>query len=183
MNLGLARKSEWSFTTSNGGGVSAGIVGAEGGSVTLNNPTTNQNVRFAYGALGAGLGLGIKLPKLGRVHLPFVSAGSSESFDSRGRVFMAREFVGQELTVRDFCGGCYFIEVSGGLVWGGAGYAMMFGMNPALLAAAALPNNPFFSVDRAIATAKGYIVFAGVNFGVQASIGVTGFLGLMYSLG
>jgi hypothetical protein len=69
------RESKWAFDTSNGGNLSAGLIAAEGGSITLKSPA-GQFVKFYYAALGVGLGLGISMPKLGRYQLPGLSGSS-----------------------------------------------------------------------------------------------------------
>jgi len=78
------RTSAWTFETSNGGNLAAGIAAVEGGSITLNDPS-GKSLKFYYAALGVGLGYGVKLPKLGRYQLPGAS-GSSEMMYSTGRV-------------------------------------------------------------------------------------------------
>jgi hypothetical protein len=54
------RPSEWTFTTSNGGGLSVGFFGGEGGSITLAEPKTGRPVVFYYAAVGLGLSAGVK---------------------------------------------------------------------------------------------------------------------------
>jgi hypothetical protein len=177
MQLHLGRKSQWEFKTSNSGGLGVGIIAAEGGSVTLTEPGTRTLVKFYYGSIGAGLSFGVKLPKIGRVQIPGVS-GSSEQFKSGGLVYMSRDFSAKELTIRDIRGGCFFAEASAGLAWGGAAYAMAFGMNPALLAASVM--NSLF-VEHAIRSATGYLRFRGMNFGLQGGFGGAGYLGMLYA--
>lgn len=134
-------------------------------------------MKFYYGALGVGESFGVKLPKIGKMKLP-AATGSSESFESRGRIYMTKQYARSELTESDIGGGFCFIELAGGVAWGGAGYAMMFGMDPTLMAAA--PLNPAF-VRLAMEGATGYLLFAGVNYGLQAGAGLTGFAGVMYA--
>jgi len=95
------RVSRWEFVTSNSGGL--GFIGGEGGSVTLKEPGTKREIKFIYGALGACVGVGVKLPKLGRVTLPGVS-GSSELFTSGGLVTMSPFFTGSKLRADDIEG-------------------------------------------------------------------------------
>lgn len=180
-DLGLARESRWSFATSNGGGVGIGFVGAEAGSITLRSPAA-QVQKFGYGALGIGATWGLKLPSLGKVHLPGASVGSSEAFAGGGLVYMTSYFRGAELSISDIRGACFFLELAGGLVWGGSGVAMVFGLNPALVTMAAASRDPA-SIVKAVATATGFLLFSGVNFGIQAGASATGFAGLMYPLG
>jgi hypothetical protein len=162
--------------TSNSGGLTLGIIGGEGGSVTLKEPGTNRAIKFIYGALGACVGVGVRLPKLGRVTLPGAT-GSSELLTSGGLVTMSPFFSGTELRVDDIKGGCSFVEVGGGAAWGGAGYALTFGMNVAALAAGL--TNPAL-LNYAQTTARGYLLFAGVNFGFQAGVGAGSYVGYMH---
>jgi len=74
------RESKWTFETSNGGNIAAGLIAAEGGSITLKDPS-GRPVRFYYGALGVGVGVGASLPKIGKYKVP-PSSGSSESMPS-----------------------------------------------------------------------------------------------------
>lgn len=171
------RVSRWEFVTSNSGGLTVGFIGGEGGSVTLKEPGTKRDIKFIYGALGACVGVGVKLPKLGRVTLPGVT-GSSELFTSGGLVTMSPFFTGRELRVDDIEGGCSFVEIGGGAAWGGAGYALTFGMNAATLAVGL--TNPAM-LQYALSTARGYLLFAGVNFGLQAGIGAGSYVGYMNS--
>jgi hypothetical protein len=103
--------------------------------------------------------------------------GSSELFDSGGAVFLAPGFPGKELTVNDISGACTFIEVSAGLTWGEAGYAMGFGMNPSLFAA--FPLVPAYVTQSIIKDIKGYILFKGTNYGLQAGASAGAFVGYM----
>ncbi len=91
---------------------------------------------------------------------------------------MSPTFGGGELARRDIRGGCLFVEGGLGFAWGGAGDAMIFGMDPlALVAAVASPA----MMARALATATGYLLWYGVNFGFQAGGGITGYVGLLYT--
>jgi hypothetical protein len=170
------RPSEWTFTTSNGGGLSAGFFGGEGGSITLAEPKTARPVVFYYAAAGFGFSAGVKLPKIGKVTLPGAT-GSSESFTSMGRVYMSGRFHKPELTADDISGGCFFVEVGLGAAWGGAGYAMVFGMNTAQFLRALITPAGFnpYAED----TSTGMLLFAGVNFGLQAGGGITSFAGVL----
>jgi hypothetical protein len=95
---------------------------------------------------------------------------------SKGRVYMAPEFKGSELTQDDLEGGCLFGEATAALAWGHSGYVMSFGMNKTLFAAGVM--NP---LARAYAhlSVKGYLLFHGYNYGLQGGGGVTSFMGYM----
>jgi hypothetical protein len=139
VNLDLGRESKWTFNTCNGLSIGAGIVAGEAGTITLNEPNGGK-VKFYLGGLGVGFSWGVKLPKLKipKINAPKISGGtgSIEALTSRGLVYVAPTFGGQELTRHDIRGGCCFLEGTAGLAWGVAGDAMIFGMNPILLAAA-----------------------------------------------
>jgi hypothetical protein len=170
------RPSDWTFETSNGGGLSLGLFGGEGGSITLAEPKTKRPVVFYYGALGVGFSGGFKLPKIGRAQLPGLT-GSSRAFPSFGQVYMSGHFEKAELAVDDINGGCCFLEVALGAAWGGAGYAMVFGMNVAQFARMLLaPPAPGLEQSD---TSTGMLLFAGANFGLQAGGGLTSFTGVL----
>lgn len=170
------RPSDWIFKTSNGGGLSVGLFGGEGGTITLGEPKTGRLVVFRYAAVGVGLSAGFKLPKLGKLQLPGLT-GSSESFTSVGKVYMSGQFHKPELSVDDISGGCTFIELSAGVAWGEAGYAMVFGMNTAqfLRALLASGSGAIFADD----TSTGILLFRGTNFGLQAGGGITSYAGIL----
>jgi hypothetical protein len=172
------RESKWTFSTSNSAGASIGFFGGEGGSVTLRDPG-GKDVKFGYGALGGTVGKGVQLPKIGKMNMPGIT-GSSESFQSLGVVLLAPTFQGSELTVQDICGACTFIEVSGGVAWGEAAYAMTFGMNPALFAA--YPVVPAVAMKWIMQSVKGYLLFRGTNYGLQAGGSLGGFVGYMRAI-
>ena len=170
------RRSKWEFNTSNGAGLSMGIVGAEGGSVTLKDPQGKPTV-FYYGAVGAGLSVGVKLPKLGKIKLPGLT-GSSEQFTSGGLLYMSPMFSRDELTVDDINGGCMFLEVGAESLGEVPRTPWAFGMNEAAMFSGIL--QPALLIH-ALSTAVGYMVFAGTNYGLQAGLGVSEFVGVMHA--
>jgi hypothetical protein len=171
------RRSHWRFVTSNGAGLAAGIFAAEGGSITLADPKTGNDVKLRYGALGLGGGVGFKLPKLGSLHIPGAAA-SSESMPSSGLVCMAPSFRGDELRADDFNGACCFLEVSGGTAWGYAGCVMMFGMNAASLIAGAMYP---LALQHGLNTSNGCLLFRGWNYGLQAGFSAGSFIGIIHT--
>lgn len=50
----LGKRSAWTFNTSGGGGFNIDVIAASAGEIILNNPV-GQNVKFHFGAIGAGL--------------------------------------------------------------------------------------------------------------------------------
>ena len=170
------RDSKWIFDTSNGGGASSGILGVEGGTITLLEPVTKGKVRFAYGALGAGFTVGFKIPKLGRLD---GYSGSSESMPSYGRVTMNGDFPRDELTVADINGVCCFAEANTGIAWGHSGYVLQFGIHRASFGAG-LGSSMLMPI--ALNTANGCLMFHGWNFGMQAGFGGTGYAGYLHAI-
>ncbi|MDJ0277177.1 hypothetical protein QLH51_10265 [Sphingomonas sp. 2R-10] len=93
--------------------------------------------------------------------------GAATAFPSTGRVYKARSIGRRELTPGDIQGAVVFVEGGLGLGVGGAGTSMIFGINAPLLIAAALsPVVSSLLINRAMATATGVMVFAGVNAGL-----------------
>ena len=177
MHAQILRPSAWTFVTSSGAGLTIGFFSAEGGSLTLAEPGTQGEVKLRYAALGAAAGFGFKLPKVGKLLVPGAS-GSLESFPSTGTVFMAPQFKGTDLSRQDFDGACSLVEVSGAVTWGASGSFMLFGMNvAAFLATTLMPA----SLPHALATAKGYLFFGGMNYGVQAGISIGSLAGILKS--
>ncbi len=140
---------------------------------TLLQPGTKRKVVFYYGALGVGPAVGFKLPKLGKIT---GVTGSIEDFPSAGTVRMCKQFKGSELSISDINGGCSFMEVGAGLVWGKSQIAMLFGMDPMLFAASLASPDLLWD---ALKTATGYVKFGGLNFGIQAGAGAAQFVGLL----
>jgi hypothetical protein len=89
---------------------------------------------------------------------------------------MAPQFRGNELNASDFVGGCCFLEITGGVAWGYAVYAMGFGMTFASIIAGATSS---MAMGHAIGSSNGYILFRGMNYGLQGGFGAGSFFGLM----
>ena len=70
----LKNESAWQFVTSSTGGIGVEFVAAEGGKIYLQNPQ-GQAVTFYYGAAGAGLAAGLKLPKIGKLEVKVKGKG------------------------------------------------------------------------------------------------------------
>jgi hypothetical protein len=190
MSLELTRESKWNFVTSNGAGLGVGPLAGEAGSITLVEPDSAQQVKFFYAGMGGGMSFGFKLPKIGKIEVKGKGkAGggnlSSETLPSGGRVYLTTTFKGSELTRRDIGGAIAFVEVTGGLIAGGAAAAMIFGMNPAWVAAAAAAPflGPSYLWHHALTSASGILVWAGLNVGIQGGVGGAAYLGLMFEGG
>ena len=187
----LLEPSDWTYATGATGAVGIAFVAASGGAVYVADPAGTVH-RLIFGGLGAGWSFGfrapkgLKLPTIPRVLKPTIrgkstaGAGSITDFPSGGAVFRAASRKGRELTLSDIRGGIMFVEGGLGLIGGGSGDAMLFGMNPVLLVAAL--SNPALSLlmVRAMQTAEGAMIFGGVNVGVQAGGGVAGLVGYMH---
>jgi len=115
-------------------------------------------------------------------------AGAAEAFPSTGKVFVSDALVDHDLTSDDITGPCMYTEVGVGLVAGGSATALLFGLDPKLLAlSVALSSNPATSliasttVNRQLArSAKGALVMAGLNAGVQAGGGAAIYMGYLF---
>ncbi|KGF62899.1 MULTISPECIES: hypothetical protein [Pseudomonas] len=183
--------SDWRYKTASGGGLTLVFAAAAGGALTLIDPKGNDQ-QFRYGSVGAGLGIGARLPRFGKVNLSVRgksvgAAGASEDFPAFGQVLVADSIAERGLVREDFTGACVFIEGGVGLVGGASGSAMLFGLDPKLLAMAAATLSPLGSLflphdsaSRLLRSAKGVIVSAGLNVGLQAGAGATISLGGLY---
>ncbi|HLD64580.1 MAG TPA: hypothetical protein VJA19_00920 [Pseudomonas sp.] len=180
------RESAWEYGTANGGGVTIAFLAGGGGSVTLVSPE-QKDVVFHYGGLGVGIGVGAKLPRFGKINLKVKGksvggAGAAEAMPSYGRVFVAHG--GPELSKSDFVGPCLYVEIGGGVIAGASGVAMLFGLDSILLAATLAANsNPATALGgsyltaKLVASARGVLVMAGMNIGVQAGGGAAAYIG------
>lgn len=185
-------ESRWQYQTASGGGLSVVMVAGSGGSIILRSPQ-GENVSYRYGGVGVGAGFGARLPRFGKINIRVKGksvggAGAAEAFPSTGKVFVSDALVDRDLTSDDITGPCMYTEVGVGLVVGGSATALLFGLDPKLLALSlALNSNPATSliaatsVSRRLAqSAKGALVMAGVNAGVQAGGGVAVYVGYLF---
>ncbi len=174
--------SAWKYATSASGALGVGFIAASGGTLYLTDPA-GRTQHFYYGGLGGGVGFGVRLPKIPRPSFRGSSVsgtGAATAFPSTGIIYKARSIGRRELTPGDIQGAVMFVEGGLGLGVGGAGTSMIFGINTALMIAAALsPVVSTLLVNRAMATATGVMVFAGVNAGLQAGGGVAGLVGYL----
>ena len=180
--IGIRKDSAWSFVTSSSGGVGIEFVVAEGGMIYLED-TKKQTQAFKYGAAGVGLSAGIKFPKIGKLQIPIRGKGLTGSvapaaFPNGGKLYVTDACPGDDLSREAIRGVCMFVEVAGGLVGGVSGTAMIFGMSPYWLAAAAAagPMASYFEY-RMMQTATGILVMGGINVGIQAGGGIGGYVG------
>ena len=182
MSLVDLEPSRWRYETGATGGIGIEFVALSGGAIYLDDPTGKVE-RFFFGGLGAGLSFGFKIPKLPKLQLrgrSLAGAGSTKDFPSRGRVWKRSRFNSRELTKADIQGAVVFVEGAIGLGVGASGDAMLFGINPVLLALAI--SNPMLQsilMPQALSTATGAMAFLGLNAGPQAGGGIAGLVGYM----
>ncbi|WBI98253.1 hypothetical protein PALA52_02202 [Pseudomonas aeruginosa] len=137
-------ESRWRYVTASGGGMTVAFLAGSGGSITLLSPE-GENVSFRYGGVGGGVGLGMRLPRFGKVNLNVKGksvggAGALGALPSTGTVLVADGLVGRDLSRGDFTGPCMYVELGAGAIAGGSGTAILFGLDPKLLAAVALAS-------------------------------------------
>jgi hypothetical protein len=159
---------------------------AEGGILFLKDPQGSVQA-FHYGAAGAGLAFGLKLPKIGKLNLPKIKGKevgavmAPNAFPNGGRIYVLDNFRGSELRRSDITGVCMFLEVGLGLGGGGSASAMIFGMNPALIGVIAetmvLPPLMVLAETALLASATGILIFGGYNVGLQAGGGGAVYIG------
>jgi hypothetical protein len=181
--LGIKKESAWTFVTSSTGGIGVEFVAVEGGALFFQDPSGAPDT-FYYGAAGAGLSFGLKLPKIGKIQIKNKSVGAviaPNSFPNMGKLYILETFDGDELAESDIEGVCMFVEIGGGLIVGGSATAMILGMNPLWLPTIVLPP-PMSTVGQQmlIKSATGLLVMAGVTAGVQAGGGIGAFIGGIY---
>ncbi|WP_339477727.1 MULTISPECIES: hypothetical protein [unclassified Pseudomonas] len=185
-------ESRWQYQTASGGGLTVVMVAGSGGSITLRSPQ-GEDVSYRYGGVGVGIGFGARLPRFGKINIQIkgksvAGVGAAEAFPSTGKVFVSDAMANRDLTSDDITGPCMYTEVGVGLVVGGSATALLFGLDPKLLAlSVALSSNPATSiiasttVNRQLArSAKGAVVMAGVNAGVQAGGGAAIYMGYLF---
>jgi hypothetical protein len=181
MNLSLAPlSSAWAFETFGSGGLGLGLIAAGGGTVILRAPSGEAH-QFYYGGAGVGLSAGLKLPKIGKVQIPIKKSGLTgavgpTSFPSTGMVLKTINASRPDLTQSDISGLCVFIDVGGGLIAGAGGTCLLFGIplqyGP-LLVVPGIGGQLFMNA------ARGILLMAGANVGVQAGGGIAGMIGYM----
>ncbi|KIH82734.1 hypothetical protein [Pseudomonas batumici] len=185
-------ESRWKYQTASGGGLTVVMVAGSGGSIILRSPQ-GEDISYRYGGVGVGAGFGARLPRFGKINIQIKGkgvsgAGAAEAFTSFGKVFVSDSLVGRDLTSDDITGPCMYTEVGGGLLVGGSATALLFGLDPKLLAlAAALNSNPATSLiasttvnRQLLQSAKGAVVMAGINVGVQAGGGAAIYMGYLF---
>lgn len=187
--VAIVGPSAWSFVTSSSGGIGVEFVVAEGGMIYLTDPKGTA-VAFKYGAAGAGLSVGFKLPKIGKIAIPIKgkSVGgvvAPAAFPNAGKLYVLDTCPNSDFTREDITGVCMFGEVGAGLIVGVSGTAMVFGMSPAWAAAvaAAAASGPLGQAAlpyldmKMMNTATGILVMGGVNAGIQGGAGIGVFVG------
>jgi hypothetical protein len=183
--LTIKHESAWKFQTSSSGGIGVEFVAAEGGSIVFKDPS-GAIVSFPYGAAGAGLTAGFKLPKIGKLALNVKgkSVGgvlAPSFFPNTGTLYVLDSFDAEDFKRSDITGVCMFAEVGGGVIVGGSATAMIVGMNPMWLAATLVtPMLMPIIEDQLLESATGLLLMAGLNAGIQAGAGLAAFLGGLF---
>lgn len=187
-------ESRWQYQTASGGGLTVVMVAGSGGSIILRSPQ-GEDISYRYGGVGVGAGFGARLPRFGKINIQIKgkgkgvsAAGAAEAFPSTGKVFVSDALVSRDLTSDDITGPCMYTEVGVGLGIGGSATALLFGLDPKLLALSmALNANPATAliasttVNRQLAkSAKGALVMAGINAGLQAGGGGAIYIGYLF---
>ncbi|CDF97449.1 MULTISPECIES: hypothetical protein [unclassified Pseudomonas] len=184
-------ESRWQYQTASGGGLTVVMVAGSGGSIILRSPQ-GEDVSYRYGGVGVGAGFGARLPRFGKVNIQIKGksvggAAAAEAFPSTGKVFVSDALVERDLTSDDITGPCMYTEVGAGLVVGGSATALLFGLDPKLLAlSVALNASPATMMAASIVnrqlvqSAKGALVMAGMNAGVQAGGGAAVYIGYLF---
>ncbi|MGY2286590.1 hypothetical protein [Pseudomonas gingeri] len=185
-------ESHWQYQTASGGGLSVALLAGSGGSIILRSPQ-GENVSYRYGGVGVGVGFGARLPRFGKINIQVKGksvggVGAAEAFPSTGKVYVSDALVSRDLTSDDITGPCLYTEVGLGLVVGGSATALLFGLDPKLLAlAAAVSSNPATSViasatvnRQLLQSARGAVVMAGMNAGVQAGGAAAIYMGYLF---
>ncbi|KGU85396.1 MULTISPECIES: hypothetical protein [Pseudomonas] len=184
-------ESRWQYQTASGGGLTVVMVAGSGGSIILRSPQ-GEDVSYRYGGVGVGAGFGARLPRFGKVNIQIKGksvggAAAAEAFPSTGKVFVSDALVERDLTSDDITGPCMYTEVGAGLVVGGSATALLFGLDPKLLAlSVALSASPATMMAASIVnrqlvqSAKGALVMAGMNAGVQAGGGAAVYIGYLF---
>lgn len=189
LSVTVGAKSAWEFSTFGSGGFSLGVFAAEGGLVVLKSPSSGQDETFYYGGIGAGLSEGFKIPKIGKVQIntgkgPLTGSGGPTAFPSTGVLFLTDVLGGAELTTSDIQGPCAFTEVAGGIIGGASACAMYIGLDPARYAALGpsmlVPGGQGLGIQFVLGSAKGVLLMAGLNVGLQAQIGIAGYFGYLH---
>jgi hypothetical protein len=184
------KQSLWTFDTSNTGGLGVEFFAAEGGAIYLKDKIGTP-ATFKYVAAGAGLSYGLKLPKIGKIKIDGKSVSAAlgpKAFPNTGTIFVLPGCPGTDLTRNDIKGVCAFVEVAGGVLFGGSATAMLLGMNALWLAAvvAAIGESivapplqlaAMMAWDKMVQTSKGLLLMAGATAGLQAGIGGAAYIG------
>jgi hypothetical protein len=179
--LMIKKESAWQFVTSSSGGVGVEFFLAEGGAIYFKDPS-GVAVSYTYGAAGAGLAFGLKLPKVGKLQLQVkgktVGGGvAPAAFPNTGKLYILDSFAGNELKRSDMTGCCMFVQAGGGVIGGGSAYAMVLGMNPIYLVGMTFTPLMLLAETKLLQSATALLLMAGLNVGVQAGGGAGAFIG------
>ncbi len=102
--------------TSGTGGLNVDIFAAAGSSIDFLDPSHKQR-NFRFGGPGVGAGIGLKLPKVGKLEIRLEKLGKAiggvvapKVFPNAGSLYMTPFFSGRELAAADLRGLCIVID-------------------------------------------------------------------------
>ena len=177
------RPSSWTFVTSGTGGLNIDIFAAAGGSIDFLDPSHKQR-NFHFGSAGVGAGIGLKLPKVGKLEIRPEKLGKAiggvvapKVFPNAGSLYMTPFFSGHELAAADLRGLCIVIDGGAGLLVGYSGTLMLLGIDPVRFAMQVA--SPIMSLLLGQTEPNAVLVTRGLNAGIQAGGGVTGTIGYL----
>lgn len=179
--LGIKRESKWQFETAGNGGINIDVLAINGGEIILDDPS-HAAVKFHFGGIGAGIGLGLKLPKVGKIELKplgksITGTVGPEAFPNHGTVYITEHFKGDELTRENLTGACLFADGGLGLIAGYSSTILLMGIDPARLSAALA--FPALGLILGGAEPNAVLVIRGPNVGIQGGGGVAGYVGYL----
>lgn len=188
--VGIKKESGWQFITSSSGGIGVEFLTAEGGAIYLSDPRKARQT-FKYGAAGAGISCGLKLPKIGKIDLPKIKGkgvggiAAPSAFPNAGKIYILDTFAGNELNRSDITGVCMFVEIGGGFGVGGSATGMILGMDAVWLAGTMATMEvcgdlAILAARRLLESATAILVMAGLNAGLQAGAGGAAYLGALF---
>ncbi|BFG75395.1 hypothetical protein PTKU46_34280 [Paraburkholderia terrae] len=174
----ILRKSQWQFNTSAGTGIGLGAFNNEAGMFALDAPH-NRTHKYVYSGFGLGQSRGLStLLRLPRLALPKViikndelnGSGSTTDFASRGWLYLTNSLNGTDLgKPEDLEGGTIYLEGAAGYLFGGTGSFMLLGISRKLLLMGIVKPD---LIGMAIRSAPAALITAGVNEGMQDTVGV-----------
>ncbi len=182
--IGIKRRSDWTFKTAGTGGLGLEFAAVNGGVIELFDPS-GKEIDFHFGAVGAGLTYGFKLPFVGKLNVRVKdhSVGASLAptfFKNGGDVYITDSFKGQELSPSDLRGATLFLDGSLTLIGGASGTAMLLGIDPILLAMAmSMPALQAEALPWVVSRAPAALIMGGATAALQVGFGAAVYVGYL----